>query len=158
MSAFHKNSRLINNSKRIMSFINVLKRILPAETIQKGFMIEEKSCLDCNEIIHGRADKKFCNDQCRNNYNNQRNIDTPLIRNTNTILRKNRRILEELNPAGKTKVSRKKLLNKGFHFDYVTRLYRTQTNTTYHFCYEYGYLTLNNDEVLLVKKVDDFGK
>ncbi|RYF12576.1 MAG: DUF2116 family Zn-ribbon domain-containing protein, partial [Flavobacteriales bacterium] len=29
-------------------------------------------CLDCNTEIKGRADKKFCDDQCRNNYNNRR--------------------------------------------------------------------------------------
>lgn len=118
-------------------------------------MSEMRACLDCSEIIQGRADKKFCNDQCRNNYNNQRNTDPIVVRNVNTVLRKNRRILEELNPSGKTKVSRKKLLTKGFNFDYVTRIYHTQTNTVYHFCYEYGYLTLQNDEVLLVRKVDD---
>ncbi len=121
-------------------------------------MTENRTCLDCNEIVRGRTDKKFCNDQCRNNYNNQRNTDTLLVRSTNTILRKNRRILEELNPTGKTKVSKKKLQTKGFNFDYITRVYQTQTNTTYRFCYEYGYLTLNNDEILLVRKEIDFGK
>jgi len=44
----------------------------------------ERLCLDCGEAIRGRADKKFCNDQCRSNYNNQLNNDSHnLVRNTN---------------------------------------------------------------------------
>lgn len=33
--------------------------------------IEEKTCLECGEKIIGRADKKFCSDQCRISYNNR---------------------------------------------------------------------------------------
>jgi hypothetical protein len=63
---------------------------------------------------HGRADKKFCNDLCRNNYNNQLNSNSyNLVRNINNILRRNRRIIEELNPSGKTKTTREKMLVKG---------------------------------------------
>ena len=116
-------------------------------------MSEQRVCLDCGTPLHGRADKKFCNDQCRNNYNNQLNSSSSnLMRNVNNILRRNRRILEELNPTGKTKVPRKKLAGKGYDFDYMTSIYQTQNGKTYHFCYEYGYLHLDNDEVLLVKR------
>jgi hypothetical protein len=116
-------------------------------------MIPEKRCLDCNEPLHGRADKKFCNDQCRNNYNNQLNSSSyNLVRNINNILRRNRRIMEEMNPTGKTKTTRKKLSAKGFDFDYFTSIYQTQSGKIYHFCYEYGYLILEGDDVLLVKR------
>ena len=57
----------------------------------------QKNCIACNKIIRGRSDKKFCNDYCRNAYNNQ--IKSPtnnLIRNTNNRLSKNRRILERI--------------------------------------------------------------
>jgi hypothetical protein len=116
-------------------------------------MNNERYCLDCGEVLHGRADKKFCNDQCRNNYNNQLNSSSyNLVRNINNVLKRNRRILEEANPTGKTKTTQKKLAVKGFNFDYFTSLYQTQNGKTYHFCYEYGYLPLDGDEVLLVKK------
>ncbi|MDB5137340.1 MAG: hypothetical protein JWP37_3943 [Mucilaginibacter sp.] len=75
-----------------------------------------------------------------------------MVRNINNVLRRNRRILEELNPSGKTKTTRKKLAAKGFDFDYLTSIYQTQSGKTYHFCYEYGYLPLDGDEVLLVKR------
>jgi hypothetical protein len=116
-------------------------------------MIEERVCLDCGTVLHGRADKKFCNDLCRNNYNNQLNSNSyNIVRNINNILRRNRRIMEELNPNGKTKTTRKKLALKGFDFEYHTRTYETQNGKTYYFCYEYGYLPLEADEVLLVKR------
>jgi hypothetical protein len=119
-------------------------------------MNEEKVCLDCGAALHGRADKKFCNDLCRNNYNNQLNSSSyNFVRNVNNILRRNRRIMEELNPGGKTKTTRKKMALKGFDFDYHTRTYQTQNGKTYYFCYEYGYLPLDGDEVLLVKREAD---
>jgi len=116
-------------------------------------MNQERNCLDCGEPLRGRADKKFCNDLCRNNYNNQLNSNSyNLVRNINNILRRNRRILEELNPTGKTKTNRKKMTAKGFDFDHITSIYQTKTGSTYMFCYEYGYLLLDGDEVLLVKR------
>ena len=116
-------------------------------------MNEEKVCLDCGAPLRGRADKKFCNDLCRNNYNNQLNSNSyNFVRNINNILKRNRRILEDLNPSGKTKTTRKKMAGKGFDFDYHTRSYQAPNGKTYHFCYEQGYLVVYGDEVLLVKR------
>ena len=113
----------------------------------------EKACLDCGESIRGRADKKFCSDQCRNNYNNQLNSDSNnYIRNVNNILRKNRRILSELNPEEKSKAHKNKLLEKGFNFSYFTNTYTTKKGATYYFCYEQGYLPLENDFYFLVMR------
>jgi len=113
----------------------------------------ERICLDCSTVLKGRADKKFCDDQCRNNYNNKLKMeDSTYVKKVNQILLRNRRLLKEKNPDGKTKVKRKVLTNKGFDFDYFTNHYITQTGKRYVFCYEYGYLFLDDDEVLLVKK------
>lgn len=115
--------------------------------------MEKKKCLECNEPIIGRVDKKFCNDMCRNAYNNKINSDsTNLVRNINNILRRNRRILEELNPENKTKVHRDKLVDKGFDFKYFTNVLKTQKGSVYYFCYEYGYLPLENNWYFLVKQ------
>ena len=122
-------------------------------------MNSEKTCLDCGAVIHGRADKKFCNDLCHNNYNNQLNSNSyNLVRNINNVLRRNRRILEELNPSGKIKTTREKMLVKGFDFDYFTSIYQTLGGARYMFCYEYGYLLLEDDEVLLVKNKKEESK
>lgn len=115
----------------------------------------ERICLDCSETIKGRADKKFCDDQCRSNYNNRKKTEDDFLKEVNSILRKNRNILHQLNPSGKVKVNRERLLKKGFSFAYFTHIYQTQTGNNYRFCYEHGYLKLDNDDFLLVKRVEE---
>lgn len=112
-----------------------------------------KFCLECGDKLMGREDKKFCNDACRNTYNNKRNKDvTNLIRNTHNSLRKNYRILSENNLDGKTKINRKKLVDLGFDFSLITSIYTTKTNNTYFFVYDQGYMPLDDDWFILVKK------
>jgi predicted nucleic acid-binding Zn ribbon protein len=112
-----------------------------------------KACLECGEKIVGREDKKFCSDGCRNAYNNKINKDsTNFMRNINNKLRKNYRILSELNVDGKSKTTRTKLLTKGFDFDFFTNILHTKTGNTYYFLYDQGYLPLENDFYMLVKK------
>ncbi|MDL2144062.1 MULTISPECIES: hypothetical protein [Flavobacterium] len=112
-----------------------------------------KTCLECSEKIVGREDKKFCSDSCRNAYNNKINKDsTNFMRNVNNKLRKNYRILSELNPNGKSKATRDKMTNKGFDFDFFTNILQTKTGNTYYFLYDQGYRSLDNDYFMLVKK------
>ena len=112
-----------------------------------------KNCLECGEKIVGREDKKFCSDGCRNAYNNKINKDsTNFMRNVNNKLRKNYRILSELNPDGKSKTTRTKLLSKGFDFEFFTNILNTKTGNTYYFLYDQGYLPLENNFYMLVKK------
>jgi predicted nucleic acid-binding Zn ribbon protein len=116
-------------------------------------MRENKLCPVCNDPIIGRMDKKFCSDQCRNIFNNQKNShSSETIRKINKILKNNHKILLTLNPEGKTKVSRKKLLSMGFNFGYYTSIYQTQKGTSYYFCYEQGYLPIENDFFALVER------
>ncbi len=112
-----------------------------------------KTCLECGEKIVGREDKKFCSDSCRNAYNNKINKDsTNYMRNINNKLRKNYRILTELNTEGKSKTTRTKMLSKGFDFGFFTNILQTKTGNTYYFLYDQGYLPLDNDFYMLVKK------
>ena len=112
-----------------------------------------KLCRECGEKIIGREDKKFCADSCRNAFNNKINKDTNnFMRNINNTLRRNYRILSELNTAGKSKTTRNKLLSKGFDFGYFTNILQTKTGNTYHFLYDQGYLALENNLYMLVKK------
>jgi hypothetical protein len=112
-----------------------------------------KTCLECSDKIVGREDKKFCSDGCRNAYNNKINKDsTNFMRNVNNKLRKNYRILTALNVDGKSKTTRAKLLSKGFDFEFFTNILHTKTGNTYHFLYDQGYLALDNDYYMLVKK------
>lgn len=112
-----------------------------------------RTCLECNEKIVGREDKKFCSDGCRNAYNNKINKDsTNFMRNVNNKLRKNYRILAALNPDGKSKATKDKMLSKGFDFEYFTSLLQTKTGNTYYFIYDHGYRLLDNEYYMLVKK------
>ena len=114
-------------------------------------MLQKKECIECGEKFIGRADKKFCSSNCRSQYNNRLNSNSNnFMRNINNILRKNRRILEELNPNGKARVHRDELLEKGFRFSYFTNEYITKSGNVYHFCYEYGYLPLKDGYFTLV--------
>jgi hypothetical protein len=114
---------------------------------------QERVCLECGEKITGRVDKKFCSDLCRIGYNNKLNSDeNNFVRNVNNILRKNRRILMDLNPAGKTQVARNKLNDRGFDFGYFTNTYTTKEGAQYKFCYDHGYLEVDRDRFLLVVK------
>lgn len=113
----------------------------------------EKFCIDCGATVKGRSDKKFCDDQCRTNYNNKLKTENhKTIRFINSILNKNRRILEKLNPTGKVKMPLKKLLEEGYNLNFHTHIYNTQNGNKYFFCYEYGYLLIDEHHVLLVKK------
>ena len=112
-----------------------------------------KTCLECSEKIVGREDKKFWSDGGRNAYNNKINKDsTNYMRNINNKLRKNYRVLCELNVEGKSKTTRTKLMSKGFDFDFFTNILNTKTGNTYYFLYDQGYMHLDNDYYVLVKK------
>lgn len=115
--------------------------------------METKECLECKEPVKGRVDKKFCSDYCRNAFNNSVNKDSKnLVRNINNRLRKNYKILLELNTTGKTKVTRTKLYNKGFDFQFFTSIYKIKTGNTYFYVYDEGYLQLENEIFLLIKR------
>ena len=114
-----------------------------------------KLCLACNKPVKGRTDKKFCDDYCRNNFNNQLKADSNnLVRNINNALGKNRRILESMINEGEemAKTGKEKLLEKGFQFKYCTHTYTNKKGNTYFFCYDHGYLPLENDGNLIVKR------
>ena len=114
--------------------------------------------LTATKSVKGRTDKKFCDDYCRNNYNNQLKSNTiNLVRNINNALGKNRRILENLFIAGEemAKTTRDKLLQKGFQFKYITHTYTNKKGNIYFFCYDIGYLPLENDWYLLVKRKEE---
>jgi len=115
----------------------------------------ERRCLECNEVLHGRTDKKFCSDACRNAFNNRKKsvAGNGYVRKVNGILGRNRNIMAELNPDGKIRIHRAKLVNRGFDFGFMTNLYTTRAGNVYYFCYDYGYLPLGNDYYMLVSRI-----
>ena len=115
--------------------------------------METKSCLECGKPVYGRSDKKFCDDTCRNAYNNRQNADANnFVRNVHNLLRRNRRILEELTLQGSADTTRTMLLAKGFDFTFHTSSRTTKDGVSSFFCYEYGYQKVDDEKVKLIKE------
>ncbi|MBS1730192.1 MAG: hypothetical protein JSS67_05365 [Bacteroidetes bacterium] len=113
-----------------------------------------KNCLACHKPLRGRSDKKFCDDYCRNAYNNQLRIkEPPAIKKIILILKNNRKILADLlGEENMIKKPKEKFLTLGFLFDYHTHIYKNKNGNIYFFCFEYGFLPLENDWFLIVKR------
>lgn len=113
---------------------------------------EKRFCPECGKEIVGRADKMFCSNSCRNNHNNNANKDsTNLMRNINNALRKNYKILSELNVGEFTKVPKKTLVKKKFNFDHFTSILEAKTGNTYYVVYDLAFQELEGDVFLLTK-------
>ena len=114
-----------------------------------------RTCLSCGKAVKGRSDKKFCDDYCRNQYHNLSNTgDNEYVRSITNALKKNRRILQELLPETEetAKGHKEVLIDRGFRFKYITHTYTTRKGCTYFYCFDYGYLPLEGDRVLIVRK------
>lgn len=110
-------------------------------------------CVQCGIKFVGRKDKLYCSDYCRSAYHNSTKSDeSAYVRSINKILRKNRQILESLLLSNKKKLAREKVLEEGFNFNYFTSEYVTKSGKVYRYCYEYGYVLLNDDKVNIVEK------
>ncbi|PRD47132.1 hypothetical protein [Sphingobacterium haloxyli] len=116
--------------------------------------MEKRMCLTCGEPVVGRSDKRFCHDACRNAYNNRRNsLPNSFVRKINDTLKRNRQVLGKILGKEKMqKVSREKLLSKGFDFDFFTNQFSNAKGQVYFFVYEYGYLALDEELVLVVRQ------
>lgn len=118
-------------------------------------------CLYCHRPFSGNDNKKFCTDRCKNAFhNNRRKHETKEIGRIVTILKTNRRILEELlTGRDKRNIHEQELLDKGFIFRYHThRRTNKGDNKEYYFCFDYGYLALSNRWYMIVqsfKRQDD---
>jgi predicted nucleic acid-binding Zn ribbon protein len=116
--------------------------------------MENKTCQHCNKIIKGRTDKKFCDDYCRNIFNNQLKYTTNnLVRNTNNILGKNRRIIESYFEEGINYIKIKKeiLIDNGFLFSYNTKSKKLSKGAYIYYCYEYAFLPISEEYYILMK-------
>jgi len=119
-----------------------------------------KLCQECEQAIRGRTDKRFCNDSCRNAFNNRANSkENDMLNKINNQLRRNRKILKNILADEKMyKTNKSKLLAEGFAINYHTHRINTSKGHEYIFCYEYGYLDLGHDMILIVKSSQKFDK
>jgi len=115
--------------------------------------IEKRYCKVCSEEIYGRRDKQYCSDYCRSTHFISTNTElTSFMRRVNYTIRKNRSILSQCNPKGKARIHKNKLIERGLNFDYFTNMYTTKAGKIYYFCYDQGYLELEDGYYALVVK------
>ena len=111
-------------------------------------------CLFCGAELSGRSDKKFCDDNCRNNYHYHLK-DKPdgdsVIKMMNAALLNNREVLKSLCHGQKTRVRMDVLDNRCFDYELITNVYKTKTKSEYHVVYDYAYKFLNEDEIQILK-------
>lgn len=115
-----------------------------------------RHCKACGHLIRGRSDKKFCNDYCRNGFNNQLKAPTENnIRNINHQLLKNRRALDALLPFDEKMavVDLLELLGKGFNETYHTQTKTLQPGVTQYFCYDLGFFKIENEKCVIVRSI-----
>jgi len=108
---------------------------------------QERSCRECGKPLSGRVDQKFCSEYCRSayHYEQARNKKNSFYSEVDKQLKKNRRILRDYNKAGKATVRSNILHGEGFSPKYFTHYWKNQKGQVYLFCYEYGFLKLNEN-------------
>jgi predicted nucleic acid-binding Zn ribbon protein len=109
-------------------------------------------CKSCGHTIHGRTDKKFCNDYCRNSYNNKVNrSQNNTIRNITNALLRNRSILKHSNSKALEKTE---LLDKGFRFEYFTHT-KSKNRKIFYYCYDWCYYLRNKQTVIIISSLEN---
>ena len=101
-----------------------------------------KKCLECERPVSGRADKRYCDDYCRSAYHNKKNRHLQKeVKEVNSILRNNRRVLAKLYVDELSLVSRTQLVAEGFDFKYATSV-ENYKDYNCRYCYEFGVVSL----------------
>jgi len=111
-----------------------------------------KKCLFCGSLLNGRSDKKYCDDNCRNNHHYQmrKNEDNTIVKIINNSLLNNREILQSINKR-KTIVKKQFLLDKHFDFEFITNVYKTRKGSEYKVVYDYAYKFINEEDIVLLR-------
>ena len=114
-----------------------------------------KKCKICSKMIVGRKDKLFCSIKCKNYYHiNLRRVTNEVAINIDRILHRNRSILLEIigKNAIQKKVNRIVLEQKKFRFNYLTHSYVNSKGKTFHWIYDFAWMSFSDDEILIVRK------
>ncbi len=104
-------------------------------------------CLSCGNIIIGRSDKKYCSVYCKSAHQYQRRkSEEEQYYSIDRQLKTNRKILKAYNKSGLSTVRKEKLIAEGFDPKYFTHYWKNNKGQVYLFCYEYGYLSLKENQ------------
>lgn len=112
-----------------------------------------KKCKECGLEFYGRLNQYFCSNKCRFDFNNSiaRN-NKEQINSILKILMRNREILKAIFETGTTEILKVDLGSKKYNFTYLTHQLKSEDNKNYIFCFEYGFIILN--DTLKITKYD----
>lgn len=111
-------------------------------------------CLQCGLPLVGRADKKYCDDGCRNSYLNARMMDANKIcRPYHRSLKQNYGVLAEHFNSGQDLVSKDELLMQGFNPKYATGMDLLEDGTMCYGLYDLEYFE-QSGRFIKIRKAD----
>lgn len=107
-----------------------------------------KRCPVCQSEVKGRADKVYCSVKCKSSLQ----YETRLAKETFYLevdrrLKINRKILKRFNRSGHATVRKEKLLEEGLNPRFFTHYWKNKKGQVYLFCYEYGFLEIEQKGV-----------
>jgi hypothetical protein len=107
----------------------------------------QPTCENCSKELFGRIDKRFCNDNCRNEFNRKKKQQEIQKEHDNLpeilkIIKNNYNILKSYGPLEDPRsfieVERSELVRKGFNFKFFTSTSKSHTEEL-KFCFERGW-------------------
>lgn len=130
-----------------------------------------KHCLECGRLIGAsREDKKYCSNECRTAYNNERRKQTipaiaidPLTalakqreyKRIYEIILNNREILYWHSQYFGDEISLRDLLGKGFNLKYFTSVFTDEDGFEYRCCFDYGYYLGKEEKVYIINRPEE---
>lgn len=98
------------------------------------------NCEECHKSILGRSDKRFCCDYCRSTFHNKKYAsEKKYMRYVNSVLAKNRLILNTQLNNGNNEIPIAYLSEKGFNFSFFTSTKELIKGEICKYCYDIGY-------------------
>jgi hypothetical protein len=111
-------------------------------------LLSQAVCRHCGHILRGRSDKQFCDDSCRNQFNNRLNREHHLLmRKVHNILRRNKKILEDIRKQGQGHVPAEMLRQEGFSFRHCTAIETQSGSPVLYYCYDEVYRWVSEEAV-----------
>ncbi|MDA8595598.1 MAG: hypothetical protein ACPGR7_06355 [Flavobacteriaceae bacterium] len=112
----------------------------------------KRGCAECGHKLVGRTDKKFCNDYCRNAFNNKRyRKEHHVKRQIQGVLNLNYGILKGIcEQEAVTESSVQDLRSKGYQMQFFTNLSLTGEGEVLRQCFDMGLLTKENGQLYVI--------
>ena len=120
----------------------------------------QKKCLPCRCILHGRSDKKFCNLKCKNAYNNARHRKRKnIFSHDDDQMHKNWDVLHKYfeDSKGERFLKIIPLYRQGFNPKfYCGTLIVTETGETVYIIYNYAFTLDKSEQIKIFYKDGGF--